>query len=85
MILETRELIFFQGCISWVWFWHRVRIEFRLGDMENRKCFARYAYDPNLGMLGAKQMGRHWSRTLDVAVPNPIRNIHAQVLKFDPV
>ena len=36
-------------------------------------------------MLGTKQMGRHLSRILDVAVPNPVRNIYEQVPGFAPV
>ena len=53
--------------------------------LENPKSFARYTCDQNLGMLGTKQMGRPRSRILDVTVPNPVRNIYAQVLGFAPM
>ena len=52
---------------------------------KNPKRFASYARDPNLGMLGAKQMGRHWPHVWDVARSNPIHNGYVQVLGLDPM
>lgn len=41
--------------------------------------------DPNLGVLGTKQMGWRWSRDLGFVMPNTIRDIHVQVPGLSPV
>lgn len=41
--------------------------------------------DSDLGMLGAEQVGWHWSCGLDFIVPSAVRDIHVQVPGFSPV